>query len=58
MPVKRDIKAAITIKPQTIKVGKFGTRPVLVYVIKIGTKNAAEIKVNSRAIMLKKLIGL
>ena len=45
-------------KPHTIRVGKFGTRPVSAYVNKIGIKNIAAIMVNNSEIILKKLIGL
>ena len=57
-PVKKHCKAAITTNPQTIRVGKLGTKPVLTYVPTTGTKNIKAITNNTKAIVVKNLKGL
>ena len=52
MPEKKARSAAITTKPQTISVGKFGTNPVFMYSIRIGIKKTKAIvnKIIKRAL--------
>ena len=57
-PEKNEIIAAIIIKPHTIKVGKLGTKPVFIYLIKIGRNSPAAVKVKIKAVMPKNCMGL
>ena len=57
-PEKNDCIAAITTKPQTIKVGNFSTIPVLIYAVKTGIKKTIAININIADTPPKKPNGL
>ena len=58
VPVKKLKIAAISTKPQVIRVGKRSTSPVFIYSTKTGKKNPKERHPRITAIMLKNANGL
>lgn len=53
-PATNNNRAAMRVKPHTIRVGKFGTIPVSAYISTIGIKKPIAVHVRKRDIVPKK----